>query len=87
MREIYVKFKLDDEQEKELTKATQMFNDLAKSRGKQGYDEEDMFTLMMVYASKDGIDERLNLWEMLIKYKSENITNIIDNFSLDLEKE
>ena len=87
MREIYVKFKLDDEQEKELTKAPQMFNDLAKSRGKQGYDEEDIFTLMMVYASKDGIDERLNLWEMLIKYKSEDIINIIDNFSLDLEKE
>ena len=62
-------------------------NYLTKSRGKQGYDEEDIFTLMMVYASKDGIDERLNLWEMLIKYKSENITNIIDNFSLDLEKE
>ena len=64
-----------------------MFNDLAKSRGKQGYDEEDIFTLMMVYASKYGIDERLNLWEMLIKYKSEDIINIIDNFSLDLEKE
>lgn len=38
-------------------------NYLTKSRGKQGYDEEDIFTLMMVYASKDGIDERLNLWE------------------------
>lgn len=62
-------------------------NYLTKSRGKQGYDEEDIFTLMMVYASKDGIDERLNLWEMLIKYKSEDIINIIDNFSLDLEKE
>lgn len=54
-------------------------NYLTKSRGKQGYDEEDIFTLMMVYASKDGIDERLNLWETLIKYKPENITNIIDN--------
>ena len=62
-------------------------NYLTKSRGKQGYDEEDIFTLMMVYASKDGIDERLNLWKMLIKYKSEDIINIIDNFSLDLEKE
>ena len=62
-------------------------NYLTKSRGKQDYDEEDIFTLMMVYASKDGIDERLNLWEMLIKYKSEDIINIIDNFSLDLEKE
>ena len=38
-------------------------NYLTKSRGKQGYDEEDIFTLMMVYASKDGIDERLNLWK------------------------
>ena len=27
-------------------------NYLTKSRGKQGYDEEDIFTLMMVYASK-----------------------------------
>ena len=54
-------------------------NYLTKSRGKQGYDEEDIFTLMMVYASKDGIDESLNLWETLIKYKPENITNIIDN--------
>lgn len=54
-------------------------NYLTKSRGKQGYDEEDIFTLMMVYASKDGIDERLNLWKTLIKYKPENITNIIDN--------
>lgn len=44
-------------------------NYLTKSRGKQGYDEEDIYTLMMVYASKDGIDERLNLWETLIKYK------------------
>ena len=34
---------------------------------------------MMIYASKYGIDERLNLWETLIKYKPENITNIIDN--------
>ncbi len=24
---------------------------------------------MMVYAFKDGFDERLNLWETLIKYK------------------
>ena len=54
-------------------------NYLTKSRGKQGYDEGDIFTLMMVYASKDGIDESLNLWETLIKYKPENITNIIDN--------
>lgn len=54
-------------------------NYLTKGRGKQGYDEEDIFTLMMVYASKDGIDERLNLLETLIKYKPENITNIIDN--------
>lgn len=54
-------------------------NYLTKSRGKQGYDEEDIFTLMMIYASKDGIDESLNLWETLIKYKPENITNIIDN--------
>ena len=54
-------------------------NYLTKSRRKQGYDEEDIFTLMMVYASKDGIYERLNLWETLIKYKPENITNIIDN--------
>lgn len=54
-------------------------NYLTKSRGKQGYDEEDIFTLMMIYASKYGIDERLNLWETLIKYKPENITNIIDN--------
>ena len=38
-------------------------NYLTKSREKQGYDEEDIFTLMMVYASKDGIDESLNLWE------------------------
>lgn len=52
-------------------------NYLTKSRGKQGYDEEDIFTLMN--ASKDGIDESLNLWETLIKYKPENITNIIDN--------
>ena len=44
-------------------------NYLTKSRGKQGYDEEDIFTLMMVYTSKDGIDERLNLWKTLIKYK------------------
>lgn len=55
------------------------YNYLTNSRGKQGYDEEDIFTLMMVYASKDGIDERLNLWKTLIKYKPENITNIIDN--------
>ena len=27
-------------------------NYLTKSRGKQDYDEEDIFTLMMVYASK-----------------------------------
>ena len=32
-------------------------NYLTKSRGKQGYDEEDIFALMMVYASKDGIDD------------------------------
>lgn len=38
-------------------------NYLTKSRGKQGYDEEDIFTLMMVYAFKNGIDESLNLWE------------------------
>ena len=38
-------------------------NYLTKCSGKQGYDEEDIFALMMVYASKDGIDERLNLWE------------------------
>lgn len=44
-------------------------NYLTKSRGKQGYDEEDIYTLMMVYAFKDGIDESLNLWETLIKYK------------------
>lgn len=44
-------------------------NYLTKSRGKQGYDEEDIFTLMMVYAFKDGIYESLNLWETLIKYK------------------
>jgi hypothetical protein len=44
-------------------------NYLTNSRGKQGYDEEDIFTLMMVYASKYGIYERLNLWETLIKYK------------------
>lgn len=54
-------------------------NYLTKNRGKQGYDEEDISTLMMIYASKDGIDERLNLLETLIKYKPENITNIIDN--------
>lgn len=44
-------------------------NYLTKSRGKQGYDEEDIFTLMMIYASKYGFDERLNLLETLIKYK------------------
>ena len=44
-------------------------NYLTKSREKQGYDEEDIFTLMMIYASKYGFDERLNLLETLIKYK------------------
>lgn len=53
-------------------------NYLTKSRGKQGYDEENIFTLMMFYTSKDGIDERLKLLETLIKYKPEDITNIID---------
>ena len=32
----------------------------------------------MFYTSKDGIDERLKLLETLIKYKPEDITNIID---------
>lgn len=53
-------------------------NYLTKSREKQGYDEEDIFTLMMIYASKYGFDERLKLLETLIKYKPEDITNIID---------
>lgn len=80
MREIEVPFKLSDEQEKELSIATEKFSKLAKSRGKKGFTEEQIFILAMNYGSMEDIDEKLNFWEMLTEAKAEDLTGIIDKY-------
>lgn len=77
---IEVKYELDDDQVKKLEEVTETFNKLANSRGKKELTKEQVFVLSMSFASKNSVNEKMNLFGIMAEFKRETILHLIDNF-------
>lgn len=77
---IEVRYELDNDQVRKLEEVTETFNKLANSRGKKGLTKEQVFVLSMSYASKNSVDEKMNLFGIMAELKRETILHLIDNF-------